>query len=144
MTEGNKLAELRLGSSYIGQPGINLKREVDLYQGFVQAMKEDIERHPKSDASRRANKITAVTERSIESRPRSAIFLVHGHDGLNLLRLEKLLKEKWDLNPTILMEEPGQGRTIIEKFEFKGNKIMSMQAFFGPENFTNTVEQENA
>jgi len=45
------------------------------------------------------------------------VFIVHGHDETNLLRLRTLLKERYRLTPTILMEEASSGQTVIEKFE---------------------------
>jgi predicted nucleotide-binding protein len=45
------------------------------------------------------------------------VFVVHGHDEVNLLRLRALLRDKFGLNPVILMDEPSSGQTIIEKFE---------------------------
>ncbi len=50
------------------------------------------------------------------------MFVVHGHDEANLLRLRTLLKERFDLKPVILMEEPSSGQTIIEKFERAANE----------------------
>jgi predicted nucleotide-binding protein len=46
----------------------------------------------------------------------SNIFIVHGHDEVAKLTVERLL-EKAGLNPIILHKQPNQGRTIIEKFE---------------------------
>ena len=45
------------------------------------------------------------------------IFIIHGHDHTNMMRLERLLKNRFDLNPLILIDKAGQGRTLIEKFE---------------------------
>lgn len=45
------------------------------------------------------------------------VFLIHGHDELNLLKLEKYLTDKLNVPPVILKDNPSQGKTIIEKFE---------------------------
>lgn len=45
-----------------------------------------------------------------------AVFIVHGHDEVNLMRLRTLVRERFGLTPVILMEEPSSGQTIIEKF----------------------------
>jgi hypothetical protein len=45
------------------------------------------------------------------------VFIVHGHDQVNLLRLDRLLKDRFGLTPVILMEHASEGQTIIEKFE---------------------------
>jgi hypothetical protein len=47
----------------------------------------------------------------------SNVFIVHGHDEANLLRLEKLLEKRWSLTPVILRDRASSGQTIIEKFE---------------------------
>lgn len=56
----------------------------------------------------------AVISRHVEPR---AVFIVHGHDDANLLRLENLLNDRWSLQSIVLRDEPGKGRTLIEKFE---------------------------
>ncbi|MGC4231544.1 MAG: nucleotide-binding protein [Niabella sp.] len=45
------------------------------------------------------------------------IFIVHGHDVAILFELQRLLKDKFHLNPIILNQEADKGKTIIEKFE---------------------------
>jgi hypothetical protein len=48
------------------------------------------------------------------------VFIIHGHNKEATFELEKILKEKFHLNPVILVYEPGKGRTLIEKFEQEG------------------------
>jgi predicted nucleotide-binding protein len=48
--------------------------------------------------------------------PTKRVFIVHGHDDLNLLRLEKLLRG-FGLEPVVLTDRPGKGRPLIVKFE---------------------------
>ena len=45
------------------------------------------------------------------------VFIIHGHDDGNTLRLKELLSDRFDLTPVVLRYQPGKGRTIIEKFE---------------------------
>lgn len=45
------------------------------------------------------------------------VFIVHGHDETNLLRLNAMLKDRFQLKPVILMDEASAGETVIEKFE---------------------------
>ena len=46
------------------------------------------------------------------------VFIIHGHDEVNLLRLQKMIKEEFHLNPIVLRDLPNEGSTtIIEKFE---------------------------
>lgn len=46
-----------------------------------------------------------------------SVFIVHGHDEVNLLRLERLMEKRWKLSPIILMNSASTGNTVIEKFE---------------------------
>lgn len=47
----------------------------------------------------------------------NAVFIVHGHDELNLLRLKELLRDRYSLEPIVMAGEAGRGRSIIEKLE---------------------------
>ena len=58
-----------------------------------------------------------LMRRPPESAASASVFIVHGRDELNLLRLERLLREHWHLDTIILRYRPGIGRTLIEKFE---------------------------
>lgn len=49
--------------------------------------------------------------------PRTRVFIIHGHDERNLLRLKELLRDRFGVHPVVLMDQPGEGRTLIEKFE---------------------------
>jgi predicted nucleotide-binding protein len=49
--------------------------------------------------------------------PPGQVFIIHGHDQTNLLRLERLLKERYKLHPIILADAASKGLTLIEKFE---------------------------
>jgi hypothetical protein len=45
------------------------------------------------------------------------VFIVYGHDEVNQLRLHKLLCDRFHLEPIVLANKAGRGRTLIEKFE---------------------------
>jgi predicted nucleotide-binding protein len=45
------------------------------------------------------------------------VFIVHGHDEENTLKLNRYLEGDLKLKAIILRYEPGKGRTLIEKFE---------------------------
>jgi predicted nucleotide-binding protein len=60
----------------------------------------------------------AVPDDRRESSPTTPnVFIVHGHDDANALRLERLMRERWKLQPLVLRDLPMRGRSIIEKFE---------------------------
>ncbi len=60
--------------------------------------------------------LEAESEAKPERIPRR-IIIVYGHDETNLLRLEKMLEERFGLELVTLRSRPGKGRTLIEKFE---------------------------
>lgn len=68
------------------------------------------------------------------------IFIVHGHDELNTLRLEKLLNDRWKLNPIVLRDEPGKGRTLIEKFEQEAQKVVYAFVLLTPDDIVQVSE----
>lgn len=45
------------------------------------------------------------------------IFIIHGHDEINTLRLNHLLQDHFRLNPVLMMRKPGMSRALLEKFE---------------------------
>ena len=70
------------------------------------------------------------------------IFIIHGHDEVNLLLLEKLLKERWQLSPIILRQLPGKGRTMIEKFEEEAKMARYAFAIYTPDDFIDIKDTE--
>jgi len=63
----------------------------------------------------------------------SNIFIIHGHDAFNKLKLEKLLSKEFNLNPIILEDTPHGGKTIIEKFESEAKKTSFAFAIMTPD-----------
>ena len=68
-----------------------------------------------------------------------AVFIVHGHDVANTLRLRTLLKERFGLHPMILSEEPGRGRTVIEKFEEEASRAAFAFALVTPDDLVSVA-----
>jgi predicted nucleotide-binding protein len=71
----------------------------------------------------------------------SNIFIIHGHDTENLLILRNMLKERFHLNPIILREQPGKGRTIIEKFEQEAHNCSYAFALTTPDDQVENDDQ---
>jgi len=67
----------------------------------------------------------AVTVRSV--------FIVHGHDELNLLRLKNILRERFEITSIVLSEQASEGRTIIEKFEAVASGVPFCIALLTPD-----------
>jgi hypothetical protein len=63
----------------------------------------------------------------------SKVFVIHGHDTTNTLRLRAMLKERFALAPVILSEQPARGRTIIEKFESEADDSSYAFALITPD-----------
>jgi predicted nucleotide-binding protein len=61
------------------------------------------------------------------------LFIIHGHDEINTMKLHSLLKDRWNLNPILLKDKPGKGRTIIEKFEEEAKKARYAFAILTPD-----------
>lgn len=45
------------------------------------------------------------------------VFIIHGHDEINLLSLSPRIKDEFKLNPVVLLDLPGKSAPTIEKFE---------------------------
>lgn len=88
---------------------------------------------PKNSPTNRISRITP------ESR---TVFIVHGHDEANLLRLRTLIKERFSLTPVILMEEPSSGQTIIEKFERTANEAAFCLVLMTPDDQVSSRQGE--
>ena len=71
-----------------------------------------------------------------------SVFIVHGRDETNLLRLEKLLQTRWKLDVVIMRDKPGKGRTLIEKFEQEAEHAGLAIALFSPDDFVETPDAE--
>ena len=129
--EAKSLALKQLGSFSMIDPGRNFVREAEMYDSYLDGLLDDIKVRPKSLFGSlpvrivpRA-KVAPEATPSLEGRGSSPVgargsrrvFIVHGHDEANLLRLEKLLRDKFKLTPVVLRFVAGKGRTLIEKFE---------------------------
>src|SRR5205809_353063 len=74
----------------------------------------------------------------------SRVFIIHGHDTTNTLRLRTLLKERYGLTPVILSEQPSKGRSLIEKFESEARNISYAFALLTSDDFISRAGQSYA
>lgn len=65
------------------------------------------------------------------------VFIIHGHNEAKRRELESLLKDKFNLNPIILLEQSNKGETIIEKFEKNALDCTYAFALFTHEDIVN-------
>ena len=61
------------------------------------------------------------------------IFIIHGHNEAKRRELESLIKDKFNLIPIVLSEQPSTGLTIIEKFEKYARDCCYAFAIFTPD-----------
>ncbi len=106
-----------------------------MYLGFLQSLVEELEKYPK-DIFELPVKIEKTDNIEAPEIPQNNdIFIIHGHDELNLMRLKELLKERWSLNPIVLSKKAGKSRTLIEKFEQEAQSATFSLALFTPDDF---------
>lgn len=61
--------------------------------------------------------VSTAENRSNRPPESNRVFIVHGHDEVNTLKLRELLRERFGLSPVVLNASPGRGRPTIQKFE---------------------------
>ena len=148
--EAKRLSAKQLRSFSMIDPSQNFIDEARLYDGYLEALIEELNAHPESvldaihvrvvpRAGRAAPEPIPATASvpgpiRVASGPHK-VFLVHGHDEINLLRLEKLLRDKYHLVPVILRFVAGQGRTLIEKFEQEADGCSFAFVLLTPDDF---------
>lgn len=70
------------------------------------------------------------------------IFVIHGHDEAKRRELESLLKDRFNLNPIVLLDQPDQGLTIIEKFEKYASDCSYAFALFTPDDIVTNGDKQ--
>jgi hypothetical protein len=58
------------------------------------------------------------------------VFVVHGRDETNQLRLSKLIREDFKLTPVVLLDKPGRSAPTIDKFEYHAQTCSYAIALF--------------
>jgi hypothetical protein len=115
-TEATNFSNKRTMISIAGEPARDFADECGIYESFLLALAEEIDKYPEDILSPAVPVETPVEQIEQNSEPSNAIFIIHGHDEKNRSRLKDLLHEEWDLTSIILAKKPGKGRTLIEKF----------------------------
>lgn len=113
------------------------------YQGHMVALVETLAEHPEEILERPDAVQTLKTAVPVDAIPAArSVFIVHGRDEVNLLRLEKLLQTRWKLDVVIMRDKPAKGRTLIEKFEQEAEHAALAIALFSPDDFVETTDAE--
>lgn len=142
--EADKLLEIhRLVAS--GDSMFDFVEESRMYQGYLVPLKEELEAHPEDILvpPKEINTENVVMESNLQTESRT-IFIVHGHDEANTLRLEKLLGDRWNLEPIVLRDRPGKGRTLIEKFEQEAKQSAYAFVLFTPDDLIEVPQSEES
>lgn len=114
--EGKKLKSKYMSTFQMDAPMSNFAAEAKMYDSFLFALSTEIDKHPEGIFKERPP--TETQENLAVRTPEgNAIFIVHGHDELNLLRLKDHLRDRYMIETIVLAKKAGKGRSIIEKFE---------------------------
>lgn len=142
-SEGKKLAAKRKMSFRMGDPVGNLIDEAQMYEGFLIALGQELSEHPEDILDRPAPAPQEASDSVVAPAPNgNAVFIVHGHDELNLLRLKELLRDRYSLEPIVLAGEAGRGRSIIEKFEGEAQRAAFAFVLLTPDDIIRKNEDE--
>jgi len=140
--EGTELRKKEKYSFRAGDPIGNLIDEATMYNGFLSALCNEIERYPREVFSRATPVQDAVVPEVAQPSDKNAIFIVHGHDETNLLRLMRIIEKRWNLQPIQLAEQPSEGRTVIEKFEAEAQRASFVFIMLTPDDFVKCGDDE--
>lgn len=118
-------------------------REAERYKSCRTALKEEVVAHPEFALSQPGYSPQAVSQELVSPINPSCVFIIHGHDQANALKLRDLLVERWRLDPKILSAKPWEGRTLIEKFEEEAQEAAFAVALITPDDAVLTAEGES-
>lgn len=140
--EARRLERKKLGSYSLSLPVLNYSNEFKMYEGYMVGLIEALEKHPgdivgRPSAEAQVSAVPVGTPTATRT-----VFLIHGKDQLNLLKLERLLEKKWNLGVIIMKEKPGKGRTLIEKFEQEAQPATFAIALFSPDDFVQAADAD--
>jgi predicted nucleotide-binding protein len=71
------------------------------------------------------------------------VFIIHGHDEANRMRLQKMIEERFGLKTHLMIREPGKGRTLIEKFEEEAQLASFAFALLTPDDLVRVRNSES-
>jgi predicted nucleotide-binding protein len=116
-SESSRFRDASSPSVQIGNPLGNVLRYVKGYDATLSALAEEIERDPTFLDITPQDEATVSTPPEVSLIDPRKVFVVHGHDEANTLKLSALLRERFNLEAVVMSAAAGQGRTLIEKFE---------------------------
>ena len=124
LTEAENLKAERLRDHSYIYPFDILNTQVKKYDEFLIDLANEIEQHPNGVLTTASPDVIEEEQKlTVNLSKKPTIFIVHGHDEINLHKLEKLLVSRFKLDCKILSLDPNVGRTLIEKLEQEGKKV---------------------
>ena len=118
--------------------------KLDLAKAYIFELINDVQRYPEDYADSvtgsRADADDIESQTGAEGA--NTVFIVHGRDEENLLRLEKILKDHFQLDTVILSDQPGASRTLIEKFEQEAEQANYAIVLFTPDDIIRVEDTE--
>jgi predicted nucleotide-binding protein len=121
-------------------PLVDFNDEVGMYSAFLTALVQELAENP----ARIVDMPREAAEPRVPAGSSNAVFIVHGHDELNVLRLKELLHERFQLNAIVLRAQAGKGRTLIEKFEEEAENARFAFALLTPDDIVLCEDEKYA
>lgn len=103
---------------------------------FLKVLRQDLVANPEAHFPPRSSP-RAVSMTTPATSTEQAVFIVHGHDEANALKLASLIQSRWKLPVIVLKDEAHRGRTIIDKFEQEAARATFAFVFLSPDDLVN-------
>lgn len=110
-----------------------------LLRGYINNIKDHPEIHLKKESTE-STKDENIETLKIITNP--IVFIIHGHDELNLRRLKDMVQVRFGLQTTVLKWKPDQSRTLIEKLEEEASPANFAIALLTPDDLVTSENKE--
>ncbi|MBW7997435.1 MAG: hypothetical protein FVQ81_12845 [Candidatus Glassbacteria bacterium] len=121
---------------------LDYKVTISSFKDFLKNAIADIETYSDGMKSKAKRSVAAASNTSDITKTGKKVFIIHGHDYANLGNLEKLLKDRFDLEVVILKDKPKKSRPLIVKLEEEAEGVGYAFALFTPDDFTVNENEE--
>lgn len=126
--------KLEQGKAKILEQKIIINDQIALLRSFIKGKLITYQRKTELEASKEYDKKRVPNSKNV--------FVIHGHNEAKRRELENLLKDKFELNPIVLADQPNQGLTIIEKFEKYAANCSYAIALFTPDDIVTNGKKQ--
>lgn len=125
-----------------GSDELNLAKYAERKIVFLETLLEDIEENPTDYFGAKRKTEETKGGMKISKRTSRIVFIVHGHDEGNLLRLKDVLTDRWGLEVKLLRKRPQKSRAVLDKFEQEAEGAAFAFALFTPDDKVGEQEGE--